>query len=114
MQSKQKAKNEVMNIGKVAKLSGVGVETIRFYERQGVLPESKRKLSGYRQFDMQTVTRIRYIKDLQGLGFSLAEAGNLASGRGIPKAMARIAEQIKELKGLQAGLLKRSRSARRN
>src|SRR5262249_52267930 len=51
-----------MTIGQVAKLSGVGVETIRFYEREGLLNKPKRKESGYRLFEAEVVTRIKFIK----------------------------------------------------
>src|SRR5581483_6844980 len=102
-----------MKIGEVAKLSGVGVETIRFYERAGVLPKPKRKPSGYRQFDMDTVERIRYIKKIQELGFSLTEAGNLASGKGVSQAIERIGQQIAAVIELQRELIQRSKSAKR-
>ena len=114
MQRKTNTSNEkLMNIGKIAKLSGVGVETIRFYERQGVLPKPKRKASGYRQFDMETVDRIRFIKNVQDLGFSLNEAGDLASSKGIPAAIDRIARRIQDLKNLQRELGKQLRSLRK-
>jgi MerR family copper efflux transcriptional regulator len=103
----------MMNIGKIAKLSGVGVETIRFYERQGVLPKPKRKASGYRQFDMDTVDRIRFIKNVQDLGFSLNEAGDLASSKGIPAAIDRITHRIQDLKNLQKELSKQLRTLRK-
>lgn len=101
--------DEVMNIGKISKLSGVGVEAIRFYERLGVLPKPKRTPSGYRQFGMETVERLRSIKQFQEMGFSLTEAGDLASLRGIPAAIKRIGEQIHGLQQLQRELLKRSK-----
>lgn len=114
MQRKTNTSTEkLMNIGKIAKLSGVGVETIRFYERQGVLPKPKRKASGYRQFDMETVERIRFIKNVQDLGFSLNEAGDLASSKGIPAAIDRIARRIQDLKNLQRELGKQLRSLRK-
>lgn len=114
MQRKMSASNDkLMNIGKIAKLSGVGVETIRFYERQGVLPKPKRKASGYRQFDMETVDRIRFIKNVQDLGFSLNEAGDLASSKGIPAAIDRIARRIQDLKNLQRELSKQLRTMRK-
>lgn len=114
MQRKTSTSNDkLMNIGKIAKLSGVGVETIRFYERQGVLPKPKRKASGYRQFDMETVDRIRFIKNVQDLGFSLNEAGDLASSKGIPAAIDRIARRIQDLKNLQRELGKQLRTMRK-
>jgi len=93
-----------MKIGQVAKLSGVGVETIRFYERQGILPKPRRRASGYREFDLDTVERIRFIQKVQDLGFTLNEAGDLASAKGIPAAIERITERIQELRKLQREL----------
>lgn len=110
MQSKAKVKDEIMNIGRVAELSGVQVETIRFYERAGVLPQPKRKPSGYRQFDMSTVDRIRFIKNMQEMGFSLAESGELASLKGLPGAIERVKQRIRDLEELQRELKRRSRS----
>ena len=62
-----------MTIGQVAKLAGVGVETIRFYEREGLLNKPKRRQSGYRMFGPEVVNRIRFIKNVKELGFSLKE-----------------------------------------
>ena len=66
-----------MTIGRVAKLAGVGVETIRFYEREGLLNKPKRKASGYRMFDAEVVNRIQFIKKVKDLGFSLKEIREL-------------------------------------
>ena len=101
-----------MSIGQVAKLAHVSLETIRFYERQGLLPKAKRKASGYRQFDSEAVDRIQFIKNLQELGFSLKEAGDLASKKGIPAAIERINRRIEDLKKLHRELAKRSRSGK--
>jgi MerR family copper efflux transcriptional regulator len=95
---------KLLTIGKVAKLAGVGVETIRFYEREGVLPKPKRKASGYRLFDTDTVQRIRFIRKVQGVGFSLKEAGHLASSKGIPAAIKQIDHRIQDLRQLQQEL----------
>src|SRR5215472_16799303 len=70
-----------MTIGQVAKLSGVGVETIRFYEREGLLNKPKRKESGYRLFETEVVSRIKFIKRAKQLGFSLKEIRELLSLR---------------------------------
>src|SRR5215470_12807218 len=99
-----------MKIGQVAKLSGVGVETIRFYEREGVLPKPKRKASGYRLFETDTVQRIRFIRKVQGVGFSLKEAGHLASSKGIPAAIKQIDNRIQDLRQLQQELRVQMRS----
>ena len=66
-----------MKIGEVAKLSGTGIETIRYYERQGLLLEPERRPSGYRQFDETTVERLSYIRQAKELGFTLAEIREL-------------------------------------
>jgi DNA-binding transcriptional MerR regulator len=63
-----------VKIGQVAKQAGVSVDTIRFYERRGVLPTAGRRPSGYRVFDESTVERIRMAKALQDMGFTLDEA----------------------------------------
>ena len=66
-----------MTIGKLAKLCGVGVETIRFYERQGLLRQPERKPSGYRIYPEETVRQIHFIRQAKELGFSLKEIGEL-------------------------------------
>jgi Hg(II)-responsive transcriptional regulator len=67
----------VLTIGQVARQAGVGVETVRFYEREGLLEEPVRRASGYRQYSEQVVKRIHFIKRAQQLGFSLKEIGEL-------------------------------------
>ena len=66
-----------LSIGNVARLAGVGIETIRFYEREGLIAEPPRKESGYRQYPEATVSRIRFIKRAKTLGFSLQEIKDL-------------------------------------
>ena len=70
-----------MTIGKIAKLAGVGVETIRFYERKGLVAVPPKPVSGYRHYPAETVSRVRFIKRAQGLGFSLKEINELLSLR---------------------------------
>jgi DNA-binding transcriptional MerR regulator len=62
-----------VKIGEVAKQSGVTVDTVRFYERVGVLPETERRPSGYREFPAATVDRIRLTRELQAIGFTLTD-----------------------------------------
>lgn len=62
-----------LKIGQVARLVGVRIDTVRYYERLGLLPEAPRRASGYRMFDETTVERIKLIKQLQELGLSLQE-----------------------------------------
>jgi DNA-binding transcriptional MerR regulator len=66
-----------LKIGEVARLSGAGIETIRFYERQGLLLVPQRRPSGYRQYDQATVQRLVYIRRAKELGFTLAEIRDL-------------------------------------
>jgi DNA-binding transcriptional MerR regulator len=69
-----------MKIGEVATQAGVTVDTVRFYERVGVLPPAARTESGYRDYEPGTVERIRLTRELQGLGFTLTDAvGALAA-----------------------------------
>jgi len=70
-----------MTIGRVAKTTGVGVETIRFYERKGLIPDPPRRASGYRQYSEDTIARIRFIRRAKELGFTLNEIHELLSLR---------------------------------
>ena len=62
-----------MKIGQVAREAGVSIDTVRFYERRGVLRAPERRPSGYRMFTQSTVERIRMARALQNLGFTLDE-----------------------------------------
>lgn len=62
-----------LKIGQVAKEANVSVDTVRYYEKMGILPEPTRRDYGYRQFDPSTIERIRLVKHLQDLGLSLDE-----------------------------------------
>ncbi len=69
----------VYSIGQVAKQSGVSVETVRYYEKEGLLEVPERKESGYRQFKGDTIARLSFIQQAKKLGFSLKEIGELLS-----------------------------------
>jgi DNA-binding transcriptional MerR regulator len=62
-----------MKVGEVAARAGVNVETLRYYERRGLLPEPTREPSGHRQYDEETVRFLRAIKEAQAVGFTLSE-----------------------------------------
>lgn len=62
-----------LKIGELSKLSGVGVEALRFYERTGLLGRPRRTAAGYRLYDRETVERLDFIKRAQVLGFTLEE-----------------------------------------
>jgi len=67
--------------GELAKQAGVNVETLRFYERKGLLPEPPRMGSGYREYPVESARLIRFIKRAQELGFSLREIRELLALR---------------------------------
>lgn len=76
-----------MTIGRVARSAGVGVETIRFYERKGLIEQPLRPLdAGFRVYPAETVRRIRFIREAQEIGFSLREIDELLSLRADPAA----------------------------
>ncbi len=105
-----------MKIGELAKLTGVSVDTLRFYEEKGLVKVMGRTEAGYRYFSPVTVEQVKFIKTAQGLGFSLQEilevipflqAGKLCSidvrGRMKSKLLA-LDEQIKQLTSLREEL----------
>lgn len=86
---------ETMTIGKLAQSAGVGVETVRFYQRKGLLEEPHRGESGYRQYPSGTLTRLRFIRQAKELGFTLPEIQELLSLRASPEAScAEVQERI--------------------
>ncbi|MBW7991417.1 MAG: MerR family DNA-binding protein [Planctomycetes bacterium] len=72
---------KALSIGQVARQAGVGVETVRFYERQELLEKPPRKESGYRQYPPEAVSRLHFIKKAKEVGFSLKEIKELLSLR---------------------------------
>lgn len=66
-----------LTIGKLASAAGVGVETIRFYEREGLVPTPPREPSGYRQYPINAVARVMFIRRAKELGFTLKEIAEL-------------------------------------
>ena len=72
---------ESLKTGQVAKAAGVNVETLRFYERRGILREPGRGPSGYREYPAETVRIVRFIKRSQELGFTLEEIQELLALR---------------------------------
>ena len=99
-----------LTIGQVARSAGVGVETVRFYERQGLLEEPARRDSGYRQYGEDVVARLRFIKRAKELGFSLKEIKELLALRVDPdttcaevkrQAEAKIADVEQKIAALQ-------------
>lgn len=99
-----------VSIGELSRLSGVGRETIRFYERKGLLKEPVRSASGYRLYSKEASQRLIFIKRAKALGFSLSEISELLSLRSSPsgsalqmkkKAEKKLAEVQDRIRGLE-------------
>lgn len=75
-----------LTIGQVAKAAKVHVETLRYYERRGLVPKPPRAPSHYREYPVETVPRVQFVKHAQELGFSLREIRELLSLRAAPRA----------------------------
>lgn len=70
-------KRDNLTIGELAALAGVGVETVRFYQRKGLTPEPPRPAGAIRRYGAGDVERLRFVKSAQSLGFSLDEVAEL-------------------------------------
>jgi len=75
----------LLNIGQVAKQTGVTVETIRFYEKQSLIATPQRTDAGYRQYPLETVKRLRFIQHAKEVGFTLKDIGELLALRQEPR-----------------------------
>lgn len=73
-----------LTIGQVAKQTGVTVETLRFYEKQGLIETPRRTSSGYRQYPQETVKRVRFIQNAKEVGFTLKDIAELLTLRQEP------------------------------
>ena len=99
-----------LRIGKVAGRVGVGIETVRFYEREGLIADPPRGPSGYRQYPESVVPRLLFIKRAKELGFTLSEIKELLSLRAdenrtcedvLRRAEAKVADIENKIKSLQ-------------
>ena len=66
-----------MKIGELAQKAEVNIDTVRYYERQGLLPEPQRLRSGYREYAAEDVSRLRFVRRAKALGFTLQEIRDL-------------------------------------
>lgn len=66
-----------MKIGELAQRSGVGIDTVRYYEREGLLPKAQRLASGYRTYQGADLKRLRFVRRAKALGFTLPETRDL-------------------------------------
>ena len=79
----------MLSIGKVAHDGGVTVDTLRYYEREGLIPAPDRGANGYRRYPPDTIKRVRFIKRAQDVGFTHRDIRELLSLRGDPNASCR-------------------------
>jgi len=87
-----------LTIGKLAKRAEVNVETVRYYERRGLIPKPSLPGSGYRQYPQDVVARIQFIKRAKELGFSLKEISELLSLRVDPNTTCGDVKRLAEIK----------------
>jgi MerR family mercuric resistance operon transcriptional regulator len=111
---------EKLTVGQLAKKANVNLETIRYYERRGLIPEPPRSQSGYRQYSADDLQRTKFIKRAQALGFTLKEISELLSLRVEPGTSCRevkarvqakivdVEKRIADLERMQAALLRLS------
>ena len=86
-----------LTIGKLAEESGVGVETVRFYERKGLIKKPSTK-TGFRKYPEEDISRIRFIKRTQEIGFTLKEVQEILELNTSPKATCGDVQRIALLK----------------
>ena len=100
-----------LKVGEVAKRAAVNLQTIHFYEREGLLPRPQRTASNYRMYSGDAVQRVRFIKRAQELGFALKDIKELLSLRATPgtrcadvrqRATAKLADIEAKIRTLQA------------
>ena len=96
--------NHPLTIGKLAKRADVSIDSIRFYERRGLIAEPVRTESNYRIYQREVTAQLRFIKRAQQLGFSLVEVKELLAYRGDPNASKadvkqKTEEKIADIKG---------------
>ena len=92
------AGDESLAIGELARRAGVNVQTVRYYERRGLLDEPTRRESGYRVYDASVLQRLRFIRRAQELGFTLGEIGELLALRMEPRTTAGVVKERAEQK----------------
>ena len=104
---------QALTIGQAARLAGVNIQTLRFYERRGLIDEPPRRPSGYREYPAGSVPRVRFIKRAQELGFTLTEVHELLLLRDDPKIPCKQVRATAEAKILDIdGKLRRLKAVR--
>src|ERR1700694_1985392 len=95
-----------LRIGQLAKLASVNVETLRYYEREGLLEKPYQHLSGYRAYPVSAVVHVRSIKRAQALGFSLSEIRGLLKGARGQRFSDQASRKLAEIDGMMVELQK--------
>ena len=107
---------DVLTTGQLARASGVGVQTVRYYERIGLLRSPPRTGGGYRQYDRSDVRRLRFVRSAQELGFTLGEIESLLELRvehgkscasvaeTADRVIARVDRKVRELSSMRRAL----------
>lgn len=109
-----------LTIGKLAREAGVGIDTVRFYERSGLLPRAPRTPGGYRLYQLPDADRLRFIRRSKALGFSLEEIAELLmlnAGKGSRASVRKLAQRrlndlsrkIKEMTAIRDALARHVR-----
>jgi len=83
-----------MTIGELARRAGVGVETVRYYQRRGLFPEPPRQQRGFREYPTEALELLRFIRRARGLGFTLREIEKLLSLRKAKKDAKEVASML--------------------
>src|SRR5215469_13998755 len=93
--------NWFMHIGELARAAGVNIQTIRFYEREGLLPEPVRTASGYRSYEQRDLDQVLFIRRNHEIGFTLAEIQQLlhlhAALETMPRPMRRKPAEVNQI-----------------
>ena len=104
-----------MKVNELSKRTGIHLETIRYYEKQGILPEPRRQANGYRSYDEESVALLMFIKNCRQLGFSLEDikqlnvlkfhtADHYHADKLVLKQLALVEEKISQLQDIKAFL----------
>jgi MerR family copper efflux transcriptional regulator len=109
---------QTMTIGRLAKAAGVNIDTIRYYERNGLLPRAQRRESGYREYAAADVDRLSFIRRAKELGFSLDDIAELLAlstdrdndmhgvKRKAEETLEEVERKVRELQRVRRGLKK--------
>ena len=106
----------LFTIGEVAKQTGISVETVRFYEKQGLITKPQRTSAGYRQYSPEAIRKVHFIRRAKAAGFTLNDIGELLALRREPgascsdvkqralKKIAEVDQKIKDLRKIRGAL----------